>query len=91
MSVTPWFAQPEEPLGTAILLPGRQGGLATPVLHWPASLLTEMGWSVLGVSWDEVRLEDAEAASEVRRCAEAAFAQIRPGRPVLSWPSRWAH
>ncbi|MBP2415340.1 hypothetical protein ACFFOM_02825 [Microlunatus capsulatus] len=83
MTVTPWFAQPEEPLGTALLLPGRQAGIATPLLHWPASLLTETGWSVLGVSWDEARLEEAGAAREVRRCAEAALARAQPGRPVL--------
>ncbi|SDS57617.1 hypothetical protein SAMN04488543_1986 [Friedmanniella luteola] len=83
MSVTPWFAQPDEPLGTAILLPGRQAGVATPLLHWPASLLTEMGWSVLGVTWEETRLDEAGVASEVRRCADAALAQARPGQPVL--------
>lgn len=83
VSVTPWFAQPEQPLGTAILLPGRQGGVVTPLMHWPASLLTEMGWSVLSASWDEARLEDAGATSEVRRCADAALAQAHVARPVL--------
>jgi pimeloyl-ACP methyl ester carboxylesterase len=83
MSVTPWFAQPEKPLATAILLPGRQAGVATPLLHWPASLLTEMGWSVLCVSWNEGRLQEAGATVEVYRCAEATLAQVRPAQPVL--------
>lgn len=83
VSVDPWFAQPDHPLGTAILLPGRMGGIATPVMHWPASLLTEVGWSVLSVAWDENRIEREGAASEVRRCAEAALNQARSGQPVL--------
>lgn len=83
VSVTPWFAQPEEPLGTAILLPGRRGGAATPLLRWPASLLTELGWSVLGVSWDEARFAEADLVFEVRRCADAALARVRPTQPVF--------
>jgi hypothetical protein len=50
VSVDPWFAQPDDPLGTAILLPGRMFGMAIPVMHWPAVLLTQIGWSVLGVT-----------------------------------------
>ena len=46
VSVDPWFAQSDDPLGTAILLPGRMFGMATPVLHWPTVLLTQIGWSV---------------------------------------------
>lgn len=83
MSVSPWFAQPGQPLGTAILLPGRWGGVATPVMHWPASLLTEGGWSVLAVTWDEERIEREGATSEVLREADAAFGRALPGRPVL--------
>lgn len=83
VSVNPWFAQPDRSLGTVILLPGRMGGIATPLLHWPASLLTQMGWSVLGVAWDENRLEGEGAASEVRRCADAALTQVPSGQPVL--------
>jgi hypothetical protein len=83
VSVSPWFAQPDQTLGTAILLPGRAAGIATPVLHWPASLLTELGWSVLGVAWDEDRIESEGAASHVRRCADAALSQASSGLPVL--------
>jgi hypothetical protein len=83
VSVDPWFAQPDHPLGTAILLPGRMGGIATPLLHWPAALLTQMGWSVLGISWDENRLSREAAASQVRRCADAALDQAPSARPVL--------
>jgi hypothetical protein len=83
VSVIPWFAQPDQPRGTAILLPGRIGGIATPLLHWPASLLTEGGWSVLSVAWNEDRIQREGAASEVRRCAEAALSQASPGQPVL--------
>lgn len=79
----PWFAQPGQPLGTAVLLPGRMGGTATPLMHWPAALLTQNGWSVLGVAWDEYRLEREGAASEVRRCAHAALDQVPSGQPVL--------
>lgn len=83
MSVNPLFAQPNQPLGTAILLPGRMGGIATPLLHWPAALLTQIGWSVLGVAWDENRLEREGAEAEVRRCADAALDQVPSGQPVL--------
>jgi hypothetical protein len=83
VSVNPWFAQPDHPLGTAILLPGRMGGVATPLLHWPAALLTQNGWSVLGVAWDEDRLHLDEAALEVRRCADAALQQVPADQPVL--------
>lgn len=83
MSVDPWFAQPKHPLGTAILLPGRMGGIATPLLHWPAALLTQIGWSVLGVRWDENRLSGEGAASQVRRCADAALNQASSNQPVL--------
>lgn len=82
MSVSPWFAQPAQALGTAILLPGRQLGVATPVLHWSATLLTQSGWSVVGVTWDEAGL-DREAVSHVRRCAEAAMGEALDDRPVL--------
>lgn len=83
MSVDPWFAQPTHPLGTAILLPGRMGGIATPLLHWPAVLLTEIGWSVLGLRWNENRLSSEGAASQVRRCADAALNQAPSDKPVL--------
>jgi hypothetical protein len=83
VSVDPWFAQPEHRLGTAILLPGRIGGIATPLLHWPAALLTQLGWSVLGVTWDEDRLSRQGAASYVRRCAVAALNQAPSDQPVL--------
>jgi hypothetical protein len=84
VSVTPWFAQPDDPIGTAILLPGRLGGVAMPLLHWSAALLTQFGWSVCGVTWDEERLSREGAASYVRRCATDALTQEAPGRqPVL--------
>jgi len=83
VTVDPWFAQPEHSLGTAILLPGGMGGVATPLLHWPATLLTQMGWSVLGVAWDDQRLKRVGAASEVRRCADAALGQALSGHPIL--------
>jgi len=83
VSVQPWFAQPGQPLGTAVLLPGRMGGTSTPLMHWPAALLTQIGWSVLGVAWDENRLEREGAASEVRRCVGAALDQVPSGRPVF--------
>jgi len=82
VSVDPWFAQPDDPRGTAILLPGRMFGIATPVLHWPVVLLTEIGWSVLGVTWDEDGLS-REGASHVRRCADTALNQAPDDRPVL--------
>ncbi len=82
MSVDPWFAQPDHPVGTAILLPGRMFGIATPLLHWPAALLTQIGWSVLGVNWDEDGLAHEEA-SHVRRCADAALDRAPDDRPVL--------
>jgi hypothetical protein len=53
VSMERWFAQPDDVLGTAMLLPGRMLGAATPLLHWPAALLTQLGWSVLHVEWDE--------------------------------------
>jgi len=83
VTLDPWFAQPKHSLGTAILLPGGMGGVATPLLHWPATLLTQMGWSVLGVAWDEKRLKRVGAASEVRRCADAALGQALSGHPIL--------
>jgi hypothetical protein len=82
VSVVPWFAQPEHGIGTAILLPGRMAGIATPLLHWPAVLLTQMGWSVLGVTWDQDRAS-REAAAHVRRCADAALDRALDGAPVL--------
>jgi hypothetical protein len=83
VSVDAWFAQPDHPLGTAILLPGRMGGVATPLLHWSASLLTQLGWSVLGVTWDEEQLSREGAVAHVRRCVENAFDQAPDGRPVF--------
>ena len=83
VSLDPWFAQPDRPLGTAILLPGRMGGIATPLMHWPAALLTQMGWSVLGVTWDEDRLAREGAASNVRRYAEAALERAPSDQPVV--------
>ena len=83
MSVDAWFAQPEHPLGTAILLPGRMGGMSMPLLHWSAALLTQLGWSVLGVTWDEERLSREGAVAHVRCCVENAFDQAPVGRPVL--------
>jgi len=82
VSVDPWFAQPDHPLGTAIRLPGRRLGIAAPLLHWPAALLTQLGWSVLGVTWDEDGLS-REAASDVRGCADAALDRAPDDRPVL--------
>ncbi len=82
VSVDPWFAQPDDPLGTAILLPGRMFGMATPVMHWPAVLLTQIGWSVLGVTWDEDRLS-REGALHVRRWADTALDQAPDDQPVL--------
>ncbi len=52
-------------------------------MHWSAAVLTQSGWSVLGVVWDEDRLERDGAAAEVRRCANATLGQATPGRPVL--------
>jgi predicted alpha/beta-hydrolase family hydrolase len=83
VSVDLWFDQPDHPLGTAILLPGRRGGMATPLLHWSAALLTELGWSVLGVTWAVDRLAEEDASVYVRRCAEAALAQAPADRPVF--------
>ena len=95
MTVTPWFAQPEEPLGTALLLSGRQAGIATPLLHWPASLLTETGWSVLGyvdppvpdgsASWDAVEtslpVERQGAAPSPRTPTASARGSTSSGCP----------
>lgn len=52
-------------------------------MHWPASLLTEVGWSVLSVAWHQNRIERDGEASEVRRCADAALDQAPSGQPVL--------
>jgi hypothetical protein len=82
VSVEPWFAQPDNPLGTAILLPGRMFGTATPLLHWPAVLLTQCGWSVLSVGWESDGLTTGEA-SHVRQCADAALDRAAKGRPVM--------
>ena len=82
MTVDPWFAQPDHPLGSAIVLPGRMFGLATPLLHWSATLLTQLGWSVLGVSWDQDQLS-REEAPYVRRCADAALDRAPADQPVL--------
>jgi hypothetical protein len=82
VTVDPWFAQPDHCIGTAILLPGQMAGLATPLLHWPATLLTQLGWSVLGVSWDQDGVSRG-AASHVRRCADAALDRALDDRPVL--------
>lgn len=82
MSVEPWVAQPDHPLGTAILLPGRNLGIATPVLHWPAALLTQIGWSVLGVTWDQGEVARG-AVAHVRGCADAALDRAPTDRPVL--------
>jgi hypothetical protein len=83
VSVDPWFAQPGRPVGTAIVLPGRMFGIGTPVLSWPASLLTQLGWSVLGVTWDPGALAREGGPSHVRRCAAAALDQAREDLPVL--------
>lgn len=82
MNVQPWFAQPDHVLGTAIFLPGRMSGTATPLLHWPATLLTQNGWSVFGVAWGEEGPTLPEAA-HVRNCAEAALDRAGRDRPVL--------
>ncbi len=82
MSVEPWFAQPDRVVGTAILLPGRRGGVATPLMHWPATLLTSTGWSVIGVVWDE-HDQGQPDESEVRRCAAAALGGALDSGPVL--------
>ena len=82
MSVEPWFAQPDHVLGTAILLPGRRGGVVTPLLQWPASLLTQNGWLVLGVAWHEDGLTQPEA-SHVRNGADAALDRAGVDRPVV--------
>lgn len=83
VTVRPWFAQPDHPLGTAILLPGGTGGVFTPLLHWSATLLTQSGWSVLGVTWDEARLARAGASTEVTHSAQSALERALPGRSVL--------
>jgi hypothetical protein len=83
VSVDAWFAQPDHPLGTAILLPGRMGGMATPLLHWSAALLTQLGWSVLGVTWDEERLSREGGVAHVRCCVENAFDHAPAGRRVF--------
>jgi len=83
VTVLPWLAQPDHPLGTAILLPGGTGGVFTPLLHWSATLLTQSGWSVIGVTWDEARLEHAGASTEVTRCAQSALERALSGLPVL--------
>jgi hypothetical protein len=57
-------------------------GTATPLLHWPATLLTQSGWSVLGVTWEEEELS-TDAASQVRRGADAALARALTDQPVL--------
>ena len=57
-------------------------GIATPLLHWSATLLTQLGWSVLGVTWDQDGLS-REEASHVRRCADAALGRAPEERPVL--------
>ena len=82
MSVEPWFRQPDRLVGTAVLLPGRQGGVAAPLMHWSAALLTQSGWSVLGVTWDEKSLAQPSEAP-VRRCAQSALAETRRDLPVL--------
>jgi hypothetical protein len=82
VSVERWFGQPDDMLGTAIVLPGRMLGIATPLLHWPAALLTQCGWSVLHVEWDEDGLTRGEA-SHVRQCADAALDRAARDRPVL--------
>lgn len=82
MWVEPWFAQPDQALGTAICLPGRRGGVDTPVMHWPATLLTEIGWSVLCVTWDEASRTQL-GASDVQDYADAALDRADQGRPVL--------
>jgi hypothetical protein len=66
-----------------ILLPGRMGGIAIPLLHWPAAMLTQLGWSVLGITWDEDRLSREGAASQVRRCADTALRQAPSDQPIL--------
>jgi len=82
VSIEPWFAQPDRVLGTAILLPGRMFRAATPLLHWPATLLTPYGWSALHVEWGKDGLTHGEA-SHVRRCADAALDRAARDRPVL--------
>ena len=82
VSIEWWFAQPDNVLGTAILLPGRMLGVATPLLHWPAALLTQCGWSVLHVEWNEDGLTHGEA-SHVRQWADAALDRAANDRPVL--------
>jgi hypothetical protein len=82
VSIERWFAQPDNVLGTAILLPGRTLGVATPLLHWPAALLTQCGWSVLHVEWNEDGLTHGEA-SHVRQEADAALDRAANDRPVL--------
>lgn len=82
VSAEPWLSQPLRPLGTAVLLPGRRGGVATPLMHWPASLLTQAGWSVLSVVWDEAELS-APGEASIRRQAHSALTLTQPDLPVL--------
>jgi len=82
VSVVPWFGQPEHPVGTAILLPGRSFGVSTPLLHWSAELLTEHGWSVLAVSYDFDEVA-RDARAHVLRCAGAALERAVDDRPVM--------
>lgn len=53
------------------------------MMHWPAALLTQSGWSVLGVTWDETRLERDGASTEAIRSADSALVQVASGLPVL--------
>lgn len=47
-------------------------------------MLAQIGWSVLGVTWDENRLPREGAASQGRRCADAAVNQAPSDRPILA-------
>jgi pimeloyl-ACP methyl ester carboxylesterase len=76
-----WFAQPHHVLGTAVLLPGRRGGTDSPLLHWSATALTQSGWSVVGVRWEEGA--DQPAAPQVEDAAGAALDRADPDLPVV--------
>ncbi|WP_375424615.1 hypothetical protein [uncultured Friedmanniella sp.] len=82
MRIEPWFAQPDSMSGTATLLPGRRGGTDTPLLHWPATLLTQAGWSVLAAVWEEDR-SSLLSDREVQSAAEAARARAAEHLPVM--------
>ncbi len=66
-----WPGRRAEPLGLCLVVPGLGYTASMPLLFWPATALTEAGWAVVALEWDEPpgSLEELESQAHWTRSA----------------------